>query len=304
MLEIKKSVDTRPKKSIPELIARYRLEPQVRDLFVEGRHDATVIARFLRSLDLREVVVYEISTVDVPTDDVLTANLNDGNRGRVIYLAFELEKYLEPDSRAVTCIADRDYDLLRNQVYESPFLLFVEYSCMEMYAFEPGILDDMLAAVAPNLNKTGNEVLDELEPVLRRLFLIRAANIILKLNLRWLPTFHESCTITEKKIAFDEEDFIRRYLGKNAKLDDMAKFRDEITVLERLMEGDRRLFIRGHDFVDALSWYLREHASKSSPLHRREIVDVLVLTHIDRHKLQKSGFFKKLISRLSVERPV
>lgn len=44
--------------TIPELIARYELEPDLRDIFVEGDRDLFLLNWFFNSAGLRKPVVY------------------------------------------------------------------------------------------------------------------------------------------------------------------------------------------------------------------------------------------------------
>jgi hypothetical protein len=289
------------KKKVEELITRYQFEPSIRDVFVEGRSDAALLKKFLQTKNLRHVVVYEISSVEIPAEVVLAAGQPDGVRGRVVYLAFEFDKALPATSKAVSCVADRDYDLLLGRTFLSPFLLFVDYCCIEMYAFNANALNNLLNAIAPAIGKTGEAVLKELEPLLRRLFLIRAANIGLALNMKWLSSFDNSCTLKNGEIRFDEEDFIKRYLNKNALLSQKDGFIKILAELTAKAKGDVRLFVRGHDFVHVLSWYLREQVSKSSPLYKPEVLEQLVLAHIDPVELAGEKFFGDLAQRASLE---
>jgi len=278
---------------------RYRFEPSIRDLFVEGRSDAAVVRRFLRNVKLDHVVVYEVSTVEIPPETVLASGQPDGVRGRIIYLALELGGHLSQESKAATCVADRDYDLVLGRNYGSGILLFLDYSCVEMYAYNEVVLERLLNGIAPGAKMSGLDVLRELEPLLRRLFLIRATNISLGLRMKWLSSFANSCTLgSDGVVSFDEGDFIRRYLSKNSRLSDIETFRIRLEELSARAVGDARLFVRGHDFAQILSWYLREHASGSSPLYRPEVLEQLLLAYIDSSDLAGEGFFKLLVERL------
>ncbi|HKV05937.1 MAG TPA: hypothetical protein VJO53_12645 [Candidatus Acidoferrales bacterium] len=282
-----------------ELVVRYRLEPTVREIFVEGKSDAGVITRFLRSIGRRDVTVYEISSVHIPADSVIASGQPDNVRGRVIYLAFRFQAELAAGSRAATCVADRDYDLVLGREYRCPFLLFIDHSCLEMYAFNAEAIDPLLQAIAPTLGKNGNVVLAELHSLLQQLFAIRATNILLGLGLEWLPSFSDSCTLTENSVEFDQNGFIERYLNKNGLLKHKDGFLRALEEIRSRMEGDPRLFIRGHDFVHCLSWYLRAHASKSSPLHRPEILGELLLAYLEPSLLSATRFFRKLAERIN-----
>jgi hypothetical protein len=286
-------------KRLGELIARYRFEPTIRDVFVEGRADANLVTKFLQSQNLKDVAVYEISSVEISAERLIEAGHSDGARQRVIFLALYCKDNLPLKSCAVTCVADRDYDLLLGKSYDCPFLLFWDHCCLEMYAFDSRFLDPVLRSAAPSLQKSGDTVLSELEPVLLRLFAIRTTNIWLGLGLEWLPSFPDSCTLTSKSVEFDESDFIDRYLSKNARLKEKENFLRELKILTSKMSGDRRQFIRGHDFVAALSWYLRKSTSKSSVLHRPEVLMELLIANIEPSRVSTEQFFRQLVARVS-----
>lgn len=288
------------RKTISELLARYRFEPSIRDLFVEGRSDAAVVKRFLRNLNLEHVVVYEVSTVEISPETVLASGQPDGVRGRIMCLALEFGKRLSQESKGATCVADRDYDLVLGRDYSSSFLLFLDYSCVEMYGFNEVVLDRLLNAIASGAGMSGQNVLRELETLLRRLFLIRATNISLGFHMKWLSSFSSSCTLSSGVVSFDEDDFIRRYLGKNSRLSDVDLFKTRLEELAVKTIGDARLFVRGHDFVHVLSWYLREQASGSSPLYRTEVLEQLLLAYIDSSDFAGEQFFKRLVERLRI----
>ena len=223
----------------------------------------------------------------------------DGARGRIVYLAFEFGRQLPGASKAATCIADRDYDAIFNRSYQSAFLLFLDYSCVEMYAYDAYALRNLLAAVAPALEGVAEKIIEGIKPLLQSLFAIRATNISLGFNLSWLSSFSYSCTLNEESIEFDEEDFIHRYLSKNSRVSQRDKFDAELGRLKSQVSGEVRLFIRGHDFIQALSWYLRERASKTSALYRPEVLEQLVLAHLDYDRLANQQFFVGLVNRVT-----
>src|SRR5260370_38082500 len=78
------------RRTVEELVARYELERDIRDLYVEGRTDACVISWFLRTNGISDVVVYEIATVDVPLRILSKNGQRNNNIGKVESLALEL----------------------------------------------------------------------------------------------------------------------------------------------------------------------------------------------------------------------
>ena len=98
------------RRKLDELVVRYQLEPSLNDVYVEGLTDKRIIQWFLdkSNLDTKNVAVYEIDTIDIPTDRLFALELNNGNRSRVIFLAFELQSLFEGSLPPVICIADKD----------------------------------------------------------------------------------------------------------------------------------------------------------------------------------------------------
>jgi hypothetical protein len=88
------------RRTIAELIARYEVEPTLRDVYVEGDFDAALVSWFLRHHRCDGVVVYTIDTVNVPKDQVISAGLEDGEKGRVICACQQLAAALGHGQRA------------------------------------------------------------------------------------------------------------------------------------------------------------------------------------------------------------
>jgi hypothetical protein len=116
--------------------------------------------------------------------------------------------------------------------------------------------------------------------------------------MKWLSSFSNSCSLRGGVVSFDEDDFVRRYLGKNSRLSDFDVFKTRLEELAARATGDARLFVRGHDFAQVLSWYLREHTNSSSPLYRAEVLEQLLLAYIDSSDIGEERFFKLLAERL------
>jgi len=58
-----------PRRNIDELIARYKLEPELKDLYVEGNFDMKLFRKITRELNLN-VSVYTIDTVECPASSL------------------------------------------------------------------------------------------------------------------------------------------------------------------------------------------------------------------------------------------
>lgn len=59
-----------PRWTIDDLIARYELEPQLHDVFVEGEFDKDVLTECFRNVGTTHAVAYAVDTVEI-SDELL-----------------------------------------------------------------------------------------------------------------------------------------------------------------------------------------------------------------------------------------
>jgi|ERR1044072_100092 hypothetical protein len=241
--------------TIEELIARYELEA-IRDAFVEGSSDRSLVEWFLKEYPVPNVTVYEINSVDVPYDKIKALSLEDNNRGRVITLASSLEDGSSIDLyHQVACIADTDFDYILEKKHELRLLILTHYSSVETYLFDAPLIDKFLALVVRDFPYDGALVLDQLTPTLNELFLIRLANQHLELGIKIMP-FDKCCTVKEHELVFDADEYVSRYLSKGAALNRTDEFVEVISSFRARFCEDRRMYIHGHDFIELLRFYV------------------------------------------------
>jgi hypothetical protein len=289
------------RRSLDELAVRYELEPELRDIYVEGRTDKLLFDWFLQQKGIRDFTVYEIDTVEIPTQRLFELGLVDNNRSRVIALALEMQNRLAEIPLHLTCIADKDFDYLFAKEYTCSLLLFTDYSCIEMYFFHELILDKCfcLALRLPQLK--AHEVINHLSPVLEQFFLIRATNQSLELNMEWLSDFGGCCELNKNRhINFNLEKFIDKYLNKNNKMKDKLSFMTKFSELSKIDLKDIRYKVRGHDFIELLLWYVRPYLNKEirNP-YKPDILAGNLLVSIEVEKLAQEGLFQKLLARIT-----
>jgi hypothetical protein len=75
------------RRTIEEIIVRYELEPSLRDIYVEGLEDKSLIEWFLSQHGQTNCAIYDVDTIEIPAELLFAENLVDGNRSRVIFLA-------------------------------------------------------------------------------------------------------------------------------------------------------------------------------------------------------------------------
>ncbi len=133
------------RKRIVELIELYRLEPSLKDIYVEGVTDREIIAWYLRRRGRRDISIYPIDTVDVPKEVTARYSLPpDCNRSRVVALSYEFAKV--PGIKAtVMCVADRDYEDYAPTLNHNPFLVLTDFCAVENYFWDAYAIDKFLS---------------------------------------------------------------------------------------------------------------------------------------------------------------
>ncbi|MEG3958760.1 DUF4435 domain-containing protein [Microcoleus sp. herbarium2] len=294
------------RRKLDELVARYELEPSLHDVYVEGLTDKSIIQWFLdeSNLDTKNCAVYEIDTVDIPTDQLFALGLNDSNRSRVIFLAFQLQRLFETSLPHVVCIADRDFDdLIGSSSIESELLLFTDYTSIEMYLFDSNIIEKFLRLALHRDDLAAVNILENISPILEEMFLLRAANESLSYGMEWLslPSL-KRCFNKRKRgqIEFDSKDFVDKYLNKNNRSSEKIAFLDKVKELRNKNISEIRNKIRGHDFIELFCWYIEPYLPNNKKgFTESEIAFAALRCCLDVDYLMQEKLFQELIRRVS-----
>ena len=289
------------RRTLDELIARYQLEPTLRDVYVEGPSDADFLRWFLLRSELTHVVVYEIDTVYIEAADLEDARLDVGMKGRLVFLALVLGRHLGEGDVQATAVADRDLDELLGRLQQFPHLLYTDFSCLEMYLLAEEPLEKFLNVVAGGAPHTAVELCSVFGPILIELALLRAA----KMSLGWnLPALRldRFCAVDGHEILFDRNALIERSLLHGSRAGQKERLENEIERLRDVAGDNCRLVSSGHDFVGLLSWYLHRVAKVSGM--RENFVHRSLLLCAEFESIRIQPMFRALVRRgVRVEAP-
>jgi len=281
------------RRTLEELIARYELEPELRDIYVEGYSDYLFFQWFLDKSNCHNAAVYEIDTVRIANDILVRHGLEKGDRGRVIALALELErKVVHPHQ--TTCVADRDFDAITGRTFSCGILLFTDYSCLEMYTFNEYVMSKFLSIVVRTSTVTPSQLVARLHPILQELFLIRLTSIKLGLALSWIP-FNKYCTAKKGNIEFEEARFIDNYLTSNNAWGDRDQFLETLTELRQHLTDDYRQKTRGHDYIAMMSLYINSVSNKKT--FSEEFISRSIMVALECEYLKKENMFSMIMYR-------
>ncbi len=242
---------------IAELVERYRLEPSLRDVYVEGNTDRRFLKWYFEGKGYVDAVVYGIQTVEVPSDVVERHGFEVGNRGRVLALGAELVGALGEHAKQATCIADRDFDSVLGSYDYGPLTLLTDGSCLETYFFDQECVGKLFGVCLRAECQVTAELIGQFSCVLRRLYCIRAANKNLGLGISWID-FLKWCRTDGTLIEFESEKFTNSYLGRAHHPVSNEAFQLRVLELEEGGRGDYRLYVNRDDFVRLLAWFVNE----------------------------------------------
>ncbi|MBD2694962.1 DUF4435 domain-containing protein [Anabaena catenula] len=296
-------MDNEIRRTLDELVMRYELEPELRDIYVEGKTDKLFLEWFLNNRGIKNVSVYEIDTVDISAERLFKIELKDNNRSRVIALALFLDQFSETTPHII-CIADKDFDWLFEIHYQCRLLFFTDYSCLEMYLFNEQVLNKLLFLSLRISQLKAENILKELSKVLEDLFLIRATRELLNIDTDMLDNFGKCCNWDKSKIQFqfDLQTYIEKYSNKcSMSLGEKSIFiqtMEELRIKAEKLE-DARYKIHGHDFTDVLYLYIKDFLAREIKSYNSEIIARNLLGCVDPEALTQEEMFNNLLVRLT-----
>jgi len=287
-----------PRRNIDELMFLYEIEPTIKDVFVEGPFDASIINWYIHEKKLLGVSAYTIDTIDIEQSLVLQDGESSNNKGRLLYLAKYYFERCTNDLGQLTCIVDLDFCGLLNKKVDIASLLYTDYSCMESYFLSVEIMQKFFIIICNRTNWPVSTILTTFNNILKTLFIIKLVNVALGLNL--VPLKRLACiSLEDWEITFDSDDYIIRYLNKNNMLKKLPEFKKCIKDYNKKLVKDNKYYVNGHDFIILLSWYLHQKGVRSRIVNEHNISRILAssltIEYCDQNKM-----FKRLLRRLNM----
>jgi hypothetical protein len=289
--------DQLPRRMLEELLAIHSVERDIHDVIVEGTSDRNLIEWFLLENSRIDFAVYEVGLFEIDPGDVMFLGLEDNNRGRVITMAYALSKSCDRKSR-ITCVADRDFDEVLEKEHDCHFLLLTDYTCMLMYTFSKRVLGKYIRFRLKGFKKSASQLIREISEALQTLFAVRLAKHVLRLGLKPVK-WQDCCSLEEAGVELDTEDYLDRYLNKNAQHHSRVQIASQIQECRDWMRFDPRLQIKGHDFMAMFIWYVSHHPGFGAFARRTdESVEDELLSCVEIRDLEAENLFRKLLAQV------
>lgn len=239
------------RRTIADILTRHELEPGLNDVYVEGSFDKEILDRIFSSQQGPVRTVYEIDTINVPPDVVISHSLTDGNKQRVIALARELASI--DDNCSYRCLVDRDLDHWIGVLEKTKRLAWTEFTSIEAYYLNQDFIQEIVIVLAKCKVENWPEFLHSMIDCLKTWYCIRLAGAEMKLNAAHMA-YAKSLKRVGSKIVFDSKGYVSKYLQANSAAKKVAQFNECVAKWNGGIEGNPQYYVHGHDFVYLICW--------------------------------------------------
>lgn len=282
------------KRKLCEIIALYKFEPDLKDIYVEGCFDRHILEWFLSNNNVNNVRVYNIDQFEIPDEILLKYNLCVGsNRSRVIALSSELH-FCISNKLSVLCLADRDFEDICPSVTSNNYLKLTDCNQLELYAYNVKSLNKFIKIALGGVSINASIMLGQLTSVLEQVFAIRATNEALKWGMEWLP-FIGYVSVSKSEFKFNNSDFIKAYLLKNDRWQQRIDFEEKHKELVQKLPSDKGRKVRGHDFTELFLHVIRK-LYKDRKFGNVETLEGCLMASLDNAYLVDQPLFKTILA--------
>ena len=280
------------RRTIEEIITRFEMHSDLRDVFVEGARDESLLSWFFDETVCEAAVVYPVDTVDVPEHLTREIIYDGGNKKRLLALSRILENELAPECDAARCIVDRDFQDFGFPV-SGRYVRVTDYACMEAYGVGPTPLKKLLRLFFGG--RLDENDMKSIRLIVTFLFAARLAKMTLAPQAAWYSNFDKCCSLTKGVLYFDEGEFVRRLANLSQHRLDTAALSAEIDKIRATFPSNWLFTLQGHDMAEVAAWYAR---AKGVP---QKVADPVtfqraVFAALEINALRSYGLFQDLLS--------
>jgi len=286
------------KRKLEELCTLYKLEPELRDIFVEGITDEVIIENFRRKNTLRNLQIYTIDFIDFSCLYNEKPYLRANCKHKIVELSLHLAKNFEKKLN-VTCIADRDFDDFFDSIIQNEYLLYTDFHSMEVYLFDEACFAKFFKDVLHGFPIQPDVVIKNLGSVLKELFLVWLTlyKLVSPATSLLLVDIQRNVKINKDdgSIEFDAKDYLFKNLNTNGLTSRIGEATKIYTSLFKNSKKDNKHYINGHCFINMFWIYQRK--IKDSFHLSNESFDKILFLCLDYSKLNSYNMFSKIIEK-------
>ena len=232
-------------RKVQEIEALYFVEPDLKDIYVEGPEEVNLLEIYL---DTEEVNVISIDNVDFSDT---TGGQIKSNKEKVLYLTNYVNDALGGSLQYLTFIVDRDFDTIQDNVLNISYLEYTDFANLEMYFFNNVSISKFLKIGLKNFPLEAEQVIKVFENVLLDLFALRYSRAVLGPSYKMLE-LDKLFKFNGTAISYSNEELLNKFLSKNNALTKKSLFEEEIKNVHKKHKesNDIRFFAHGKDFFE------------------------------------------------------
>ncbi|QXP65767.1 DUF4435 domain-containing protein [Polaribacter sp. AHE13PA] len=235
------------KRKVSEHIALLELEPNSKNLFIEGPEDANIFDLYLDSIDSYDVQIYPIDVIDFTelNEDLIS------NREKVLFLSKKIHEKFDDKLDFVTCIIDKDFESLKDKPDSNPYLFYTDFANLEMYLYNNTSINKILKIGLKNFPISSSQIIKILTPILVENYCLRYARESINNSYKLIQA-EKIFKYSTGKIIYNSDELLNKFLNKNNCINLKTKFENEISFVKAKYKelDESRLFIHGKDFLE------------------------------------------------------
>ena len=264
------TIERSDRRTVNEILARYELEPLLRDVFVEGPSDRVLLELAFRSRkDCFGIRAYEVDTVDVPSELLEARSLGSSNKNRILALADELAGRSRGSLRgSVVCLADRDFDEILGTRRDYELVVYTSHLSLDGVLISRIVLDKLFSMVLLGFPQSAETFMGQLLPVLEERVLQRLAATELGLCVT-PPKLSRVSTFDGRRLSFEGATFVKRFLEKANAVHLKEEFKQSVERHRREICGRGSRHLHVEDYVELLHHCARSVKPRLIPEYSR-----------------------------------
>ena len=215
-------------------------------------------AWLFKNSSLSDVSVYDINVIEIESDLVRKHTFESGNVGRIIALAGELEANVKSDlTNRVICVRDRDLCLSNPTPSNFKYLLFTDYSSLDIHLFDSNSISDLAIKVLRRTDFNADICINQMAPILNELFAIRIAKKKLSISLDMLP-LTKYLSNANGELKFDKMQYVNNFICRERFASALPDFNSELDTLRETLTHNYVHYVHARDYEELLTYYLKK----------------------------------------------
>lgn len=281
--------------TINEIVTLYELEPDLRDIYVEGITDKLILDRFMEKYDFNDDInVKLISDIDFSEIiDKYSFEIRRNNKNKLLALSKEILESKEFEKiNNLTIIVDKDFDTIFNSFEINKYVKYTDYNSIELYLFNENSINNFFKN-SRGFPVSVENTLNSLRIILKDCFILGAIFYEDKIGKDDRVDYLKSIEIKKTNISFCLKKHLQKDLNKLAKISELNLYEKRINDLKsEILKFDEKDLIRGHDFIEIFHDYFIK-VKKELDFNLRAF-EITFFQFLDYSELRKENLFRYL----------